>query len=162
MDPLNDLSTLKSCLIQCFITSLHFFLSQEHQHLALSFTNKIFIQTHGKVFFRKGREMLVQIEINEQVLKGKLGQKSHLKKMAPVLTILSNARVWLNSTVYQNLWSADNQPSNPRPGTSGTTPTCQNHDQPTWDVTGWPVSLTSSKMTGCKFQRQNGISFKDG
>lgn len=107
MDPLNDLSTLKSCLTQRFITFLHFFLSQEHQHLALSFTNKIFIQTHGKVFFRRGREVLVQIEMNQQILKGELGQKSHLKKMAPVLTILSNARVRLNLTVYQNLWSAD-------------------------------------------------------
>ena len=112
----NDLSTLKSCLIQRFITSLHFFLSQEHQHLALSFTNKIFTQTHGKVFFRKGREVLVQIEINEQILKGELGQKSHLKKMAPVPTMLSNARVRLNLRVYQNPRSADtnNQPPTSR------------------------------------------------
>lgn len=107
VDPLNDLSTLKSCLIQCFITSLHFFLSQEHQYLALSVTNKIFIQTHGKGFFRKGREVLVHTEINEQILKGELGQKNHLKKMAPVLTILSNAGVRLNLRVYQNLWSVD-------------------------------------------------------
>lgn len=90
--------------------------------------------------------MLVHTEINEQILKGELGQKNHLKKMAPVLTILSNAGVRLNLRVYQTYGLRIQTTIHPCPGASGTTPTCQNHDR---------ANIRSDRLTGFVYIQQD-------